>query len=275
MGKKVDLNEAVSFLYKKWGEIKPAISLICGSGWGELCEIFQNSSRIEYGDIPGMSSTTISGHNGTLILGKFKDKQILIFQGRRHFYEGSGWNPICFPIYLANALGVKTMILTNAAGGINKSFEVGDLMVLEDHINFMGSNPLIGPISHPKIPRFPDQTEIYCKELRNRIFGMTHSLEFPLRKGVYIALSGPSFETPAEIKAYQLLGADAVGMSTVPEAMMCNALNMKVIGISCISNLASGIASHELSHDDVQNASKVALPKMKKIILMIINTLIM
>jgi purine-nucleoside phosphorylase len=147
-------------------------------------------------------------------------------------------------------------------------------MLLEDHINFMGCNPLIGPNLNPSMPRFPDQSEIYSMNLRDQILEIGQSVDFAIRKGVYLALSGPSFETPAEIKAFQMLGADAVGMSTVPEAMVSNALGMKVIGLSCISNLAAGIAPHKLSHKDVQNASEIALPKMKKLILVILKTLL-
>ena len=268
------LNESISFLHNKWGDIKPEVGLICGSGWGSLADIFPNAAKFDYIDIPGFSSTTVDGHVGTLLLCEINERQILIFQGRRHFYEGCGWGPVSFPIHLSHELGIKTMILTNAAGGINTSFQVGDLMVLEDHINFMGCNPLIGPNLNPKIPRFPDQSEIYDIDLRNRILEMSHAVQFPIKKGVYIALSGPSFETPAEIRAFQMLGADAVGMSTVPEAMICNALGMKVAGISCISNLAAGIASHKLSHEDVQNASNIALPKMKTLILMLLESLL-
>ena len=268
------LNGSISFLQKEWGVIKPEIGIICGSGWGALNEIFQHSSSIDYINMPGMSSTTVEGHEGKLLLCKFNQRQILLFQGRRHFYEGSGWDPIAFPIHLSHALGIKTMILTNAAGGINPLFEVGDLMLLEDHINFMGCNPLIGPNLNPSMPRFPDQSEIYNMNLRDQILEIGQSVDFAIRKGVYLALSGPSFETPAEIKAFQMLGADAIGMSTVPEAMVCNALGMKVIGLSCISNLAAGIAPHKLSHKDVQNASEIALPKMKKLILVILKTLL-
>ena len=256
------------------GEVKPEVGLICGSGWGELSEIFEESSALSYEVIPGMSSTTIAGHEGNLILSKFLNKQILVFQGRRHFYEGAGWGPICFPVHLAHSLGIKTMVLTNAAGGINDSFKVGDLMFLEDHINFMGTNPLIGPTTNPEIPRFPDQTEIYNKNLQNRILEVAKENNFQLKKGIYLGLTGPAFETPAEIKAFRQLGVDAVGMSTVPEAMLCNALSIKTVAFSCISNLASGIATHKLSHEDVQNASEIALPKMKKLIHLILTELL-
>ena len=270
----LSLNDSISFLQNEWGVIKPEIGIICGSGWGALNEIFQNSSSIDYKNLPGMSSTTVEGHEGKLSLCEINQRQILLFQGRRHFYEGDGWDPITFPILLSHAMGIKTMILTNAAGGINPSFKVGDLMLMEDHINLMGSNPLIGPNLNPSIPRFPDQSEIYNIGLRNRILEMSETVELPIRKGIYLALSGPSFETPAEIKAFQVLGADAVGMSTVPEAMVCNALGMKVIGLSCITNLAAGIASHKLTHEDVQNTSDIALPKMKKLIMVILKTLL-
>lgn len=257
---------AISHLRKKWGEIEPEIAIICGSGWGELSELFENSLSTSYENIPGMSATTISGHAGNLYLCEINKKHILIFQGRRHLYEGVGWGPIRFPVLLASKLGTKNLLLTNAAGGINPSFKVGSLMLIEDHLNFMASNPLIGAVSDPKIPRFPDQTEVYNIELRNRMKEIAKANHCSLNRGVYVALSGPAFETPAEIKAFTILGADAVGMSTVPEAMLGHALGMKVVAVSCISNLAAGISKDKLSHEDVSQAAKIALPEMKKLI---------
>ena len=262
----IQIANAISHLREQWGELKPEIAIICGSGWGELSELFANSLSVSYENIPGMSATTVTGHAGNLHLCEINRKQILIFQGRRHLYEGVGWGPIRFPVLLASKLGTKNLLVTNAAGGINSSFKVGSLMLIEDHLNFMASNPLIGPISDPKIPRFPDQTDVYNIELRNRMEEVAKVNDCPLNRGVYVALSGPAFETPAEIKAFTILGADAVGMSTVPEAMLGHALGMKVVAISCISNLAAGISREKLSHEDVSQAAKIALPEMKKLI---------
>ncbi len=267
------VKQAISHLRAIWGTVNPDLAIICGSGWGGLSEIFNDTKYISYGDIPGYSSTTVEGHEGVLRLCEINQKQILLFQGRRHFYEGAGWTPVCFPVLLAHELGVQTLLLTNAAGGINASFQVGDLMIMEDHINFMGSNPLIGPVPHPKIPRFPDQTEIYNLGLRKLLKKVAEQKGIATQAGVYLALSGPAFETPAEIKALGTLGADAVGMSTVPEAMLGHALGIKVLGLTCISNLASGISKEKLSHDDVKDASLLALPKMKTLISSFLDTI--
>ena len=268
------INNTVSHLRHIWGEINPEVALICGSGWGELSEIFQNSLSLDYSDIPGFSSTTVEGHEGILRLCEINHKQIILFQGRRHLYEGDGWEPIRYPVLLAHELGVKNLLLTNAAGGINQTFKVGDLMVLEDHLNFMGSNPLIGPTLHPEIPRFPDQTEVYDLSLRQRLQELAKLNQLPLVKGVYLGISGPAFETPAEIKAFRLLGADAVGMSTIPEAMLGHALGMKVLAVSCISNLAAGISEEKLSHEDVQRTAQITLPKMKALFSIFLENLL-
>jgi purine-nucleoside phosphorylase len=258
-----DIFNAISHLHNAWGQINPEVAIICGSGWGELSEIFENSLSLNYSDIPGFSSTTVEGHEGILRLCEINQRQILLFQGRRHLYEGVGWEPIRFPVLLAHELGVKNLLLTNAAGGINPTFKVGDLMVLEDHLNFMGTNPLIGPVPTPNIPRFPDQTEVYDIKLRQRLQKVAKANNLDLVQGIYLALSGPAFETPAEIRAFRVLGADAVGMSTIPEAMLGHALGMKVLAVSCISNLAAGISKEKLTHQDVKQAAQIALPRMK------------
>jgi len=173
------IEEAVSFIRSKWGDFKPTTSLICGSGWGEVSHAFCKLQNIQYCDIPGMSATTVSGHAGNLLLAEQNNQSILIFQGRRHFYEGEGWGPIQFPVLLADALGAKILFLTNAAGGISSNFQVGDLMVLEDHLNFMAGNPLIGPVLHPKIPRFPDQSQVYDRLLKTNSLTSQLYIKFP------------------------------------------------------------------------------------------------
>jgi purine-nucleoside phosphorylase len=248
------------------------MSIICGSGWGEVVQAFPSTRSLNYSEIPGIGDTTIKGHAGKLILADFDGIQVLIFQGRRHLYEGVGWDPIRFPILLSYELNAKTVLLTNAAGGISSDFKVGDIMVLDDHINFMNGNPLQGPVVHPDMPRFPDQTKIYDPKLIDEILKIGTDQEITIHRGVYLALSGPAFETPAEIQAFAKLGADAVGMSTVPEAMVANALGMRVVALSCISNLAAGISKHTLSHKDVEEASKKALPHMKAFVLSFITS---
>lgn len=263
---KDSVSEAGAFLSERWGRLDPAVCLVCGSGWGKVVEDFGSGESLSYSEIPGMSQTTVSGHAGNLHLRELGNKQFLVFQGRRHYYEGVGWGPIRFPILLAKELGTETLFLTNAAGGLSPSFEVADLMVLRDHLNFMPVNPLIGPVLHPDSPRFPDQSQVYDPELRRLLCEVGEKHGVRIHQGSYLALSGPAFETPAEISAFAKLGADAVGMSTVPEAMLGNALGMKVVGLSCISNLAAGISEEPLSHDDVEKASAEALPKMKRVV---------
>ena len=260
------LLQACELLHHSWGDITPHTCLICGSGWGEIVEELSPVSAIPYEQIMGMDRTTVAGHKGNLWLAKPEGKEVLIFQGRRHFYEGAGWGPVVFPILLAHELGIRSVVLTNAAGGIREDLRPGVLMVLSDHLNFMGNNPLIGNILHPKIPRFPDQSEVYDRALCEKIHQSSKAIGQKLHQGTYLALSGPAFETPAEIRAFAKLGADAVGMSTVPEAMVANSLGMKVAAISCISNLAAGRSTDALSHEDVQKTSEKALPKMTSLL---------
>ena len=266
------VKESIDFITSKWGQITPSTTIICGSGWGEIVQAFPSTRSLNYSEIPGIADTTVEGHAGKLTLADFNGIQVLIFQGRRHLYEGVGWDLIRFPIILSYELNSMTILLTNAAGGIYADFKVGDIMVLDDHINFMNGNPLQGPVVHPDIPRFPDQTKIYDPELIEEILKIGAVQEITIHRGVYLALSGPAFETPAEIQAFAKLGADAVGMSTVPEAMVANALGMKVVALSCISNLAAGISKHSLSHKDVEEASQKALPNMKTLVLDFISS---
>ncbi len=267
------LGEALAYLRDGWGEIIPGSCLICGSGWGPLADDLPDTQSLPYDQIPGLSATTVAGHNGQLHLCRIGDGHTLIFQGRRHLYEGDGWGPIRFPIFLAHKLGIKNLLLTNAAGGIRSSFEVGDMMVLSDHLNFMGSNPLIGPPANQEMPRFPDQTEVYDHALRNLLVQSGKENDARIHEGVYLALPGPAFETPAEIRAFGNLGADAVGMSTVPEATLGHALGLRVCGLSCISNKAAGISTEKLKHEDVEETARIALPKMKATVLSFLNKL--
>ena len=267
------LEEASAYLRDNWGEVIPDTCMICGSGWGPLADDLPDSQSLPYDQIPGLSATTIAGHNGQLHFGKIGNGHTLIFQGRRHLYEGDGWGPIRFPILLAHKLGVKNLLLTNAAGGIRSSFEVGDMMVLSDHLNFMGGNPLVGPPSNEDMPRFPDQTEVYDYGLRSQLLQAGKEHDARIHEGIYVALSGPAFETPAEIRAFGILGADAVGMSTVPEATLGHALGLRVCALSCISNKAAGISTEKLKHEDVEQAARIALPKMKATVLSFLNRL--
>ena len=262
----VPLLQACELLHHNWGDIRPHACLICGSGWSEIVKGLSPASSIPYEQFDGMGRTTVEGLKGNLWLAKPEGKEVLIFQGRRHFYEGVGWGPVVFPILLAHELGIRSIVLTNAAGGIREDLHPGDLMVLSDHLNFMGNNPLIGEVLHPKIPRFPDQSEVYDRDLCEKIHLSGKAIGQKLHEGTYLALSGPAFETPAEIRAFAKLGADAVGMSTVPETMVANGLGIKVGAISCISNLAAGRSTEVLSHEDVQKTSEKALPNMTSLL---------
>ena len=264
--RKATLLQACELLHNTWGDIKPHTCLICGSGWGEIVEGLSPVLSISYEQIDGMGQTTVAGHKGNLWLAKPEGKEVLIFQGRRHFYEGAGWEPVIFPVLLAHELGIHSVVLTNAAGGISEDLEAGDLMVISDHLNFMGNNPLIGEVPHPQIPRFPDQSKVYNPYLKDQIHHAAKAIGLDIKEGIYLALTGPTFETPAEIRAFAKLGADAVGMSTVPEAMVANGLGMKVAAISCISNLAAGRSTQALSHEDVQKTSEEVLPKMTSLL---------
>lgn len=256
----LSLDSAVEAVQKQWPRAKPKCGLILGSGWGEAVADFQGQ-ELPYGKIPGLGTTGVMGHAGKLLSTTVNGMEVFIFQGRRHWYEGEGWTPVILPVYLLRALGADTVLLTNAAGGIRDDLGPGSLMVIEDHINMLGSNPLIGSYNPNLGTRFPDQSEVYAKPLRQKLLNAGAD-----SSGVYIATSGPTFETPAEIRQYRAMGADAVGMSTVPEAIVANALGMQVAGLSCICNWAAGIGSAKLTHEDVNKVAAEAMPRMKSTI---------
>lgn len=230
---------------------RPRASLILGSGWGDAVREMKVVREISYSDIPGMGASSVAGHAGVLLAGSLRGLDVLAFRGRRHWYEGAGWEPVAMPVFLSLKSGASALLITNAAGGLRADLRVGDLMVIDDHLNLMGSNPLIGPHSQHWGTRFPDQTEVYDRHLRQRLEAAAGSLGETLPHGVYAAVSGPTYETPAEIRAYRALGADAVGMSSVPEAILANAAGMRVAAVSCITNLAAGLAQGKLDHSEV------------------------
>lgn len=250
----------------------PEIGLILGSGLGDLADEFCEYS-IPYEKIPGFVSSTVPGHKGHLVFAEVMGKRVVMMQGRNHYYEGYSMKDITYPVKVMKKLGVKTVIITNAAGAVNKSYRPGDFMIITDHLNFMGENPLVGPNDDSLGVRFPDMSAIYdkqlikCADAASRIFGIN------LKHGVYVATSGPSYETPAEVKMFRYMGGDAVGMSTVPEAIVANYCGMKVLGISCISNFASGISSKTLSHEEVIEITNKFKPQFKSLILQILKTL--
>jgi purine-nucleoside phosphorylase len=254
------LDSAVEAIQKQWPDAKPKCGLILGSGWGEAVAEFQGD-ELSYDQIPGFGKTGVMGHAGKLLRTTINNMETFIFQGRRHWYEGEGWTPVILPVYLLHRLGARTVLLTNAAGGIRNDLTPGSLMVIEDHINMLGSNPLIGPHNPRLGTRFPDQSEVYDKPLRKKLLAAGADAA-----GVYIATMGPTFETPAEIKQFRAMGADAVGMSTIPEAIVANALGMQIAGLSCICNWAAGISPTKLTHEDVNQVAAKAMPRMKQTI---------
>jgi purine-nucleoside phosphorylase len=230
---------------------EPEVGIILGSGLGSLAEKLEHPVYINYGDIPGFASSTAPGHKGRLAFGELSGKKAVCMQGRFHFYEGYAMRDIVYPVRVLKMLGIKTLLVTNAAGGINTSFRVGDLMLISDHINMMGTNPLIGKNADEFGPRFCDMSKTYTPALRELAKAAAEKCGIPLREGVYIACTGPSYETPAEIKAFRILGADAVGMSTVPEVIAASHCSLPVLAISLITNMASGVLDQPLSGEEV------------------------
>jgi len=260
------LDAAADAVHSRFPEAKPACGLILGSGWGDVVSSFTVLGELPYEKIPGLGKTGVIGHAGRLLWAESNGIETLIFQGRRHYYEGEGWTPPAIPPFILESFDVGTVILTNAAGGIRSDLRAGMLMILRDHINFMGTNPLIGPHDPTWGPRFPDQTHVYDAGLRHLLHRAGAAARVPMAEGVYLAGSGPCYETPAEIKMYKTLGADAVGMSTVPEAVLLSAAGIRVGAVSCITNLAAGISPTPLSHEEVTQATKMAMPMMTAVI---------
>lgn len=227
------------------------IGVILGSGLGEFSQRVNNSKAMLYRQIPHFPVTSVSGHGDCLISGTLAGKRLLIMEGRFHYYEGHTIGQVVFPVRVMAQLGVKTLLITNSAGGVNTNFKRGQLMLLKDHINLMGTSPLRGGILPSWGPRFPDMTEVYDKELRDLAHRTAARLGIVLEEGVYAALAGPNYETPAEIRFLEMIGADAVGMSTVPEAIVARQHGIRVLGLSCISNLAAGKAEQPLCHEEV------------------------
>ena len=229
----------------------PRVAIVLGSGLGGFADDFDEPVGIPYQEIPGFARSTAEGHAGRLVIGKIDQVPLVAMQGRVHFYEGYSLEQVTFPIRAFKLLGIKTLILTNAAGGVNVQLTQGALMVLSDHLNLMGDNPLRGPNDSRFGPRFPDLTSAYSPELQEIVVEEAKALGVEIRRGIYAALSGPSYETPAAIHLLRALGADAVGMSTVPEVIVARQMNIEVLGISCITNMAAGISDQPINHEEV------------------------
>jgi len=231
--------------------VEPRIALVLGSGLGGFADDFEEAVGIPYEDIPGFVRSTAQGHAGRLVVGKIDSVPVLAMQGRVHYYEGYSLEEVTFAVRTFGLLGVKTLVLTNAAGGINVQLTQGALMVISDHLNLMGVNPLRGANDERFGPRFPDMSAVYSRELQELVIDEAKAIGVEVRRGIYGALSGPSYETPAEIHLLRNLGADAVGMSTVPEAIVARHMGLEVLGISCITNMAAGISDEPINHEEV------------------------
>jgi len=246
---------------KKLSPLRPTLAIVLGSGFHHVLTELRVDRKVSYAKIPGFPVPSVSGHAGELYFGRLGGTPVVVLSGRAHFYEGHSMERVTFAVRALAAFGIRDLLLTNAAGGINKKFRAGDFMVLTDHINLMGVNPLRGgDASSPEafatgasqpLPRFVDMTQVYDTKLRARLFRVGKRCNLRLQRGVYLAVSGPSYETPAEIRAFARLGADAVGMSTVPEAMVARQCGLNVAAVSCITNLAAGISREKLSHAEV------------------------
>lgn len=237
-------------------DLKPAIGIVLGSGLGAFAEGIEDAVIIPFSEIHHFPQSTVPGHSGRLVIGKLDGVSVAVMQGRVHAYEGYSPEEVTFPVRVLGLLGVRMLIVTNAAGGIRLDMKQGDLVLLSDHINFTGRNPVAGPNDERFGPRFFDMTEAYSKRLRRLAATVAERQGFPVAEGVYLSLLGPSFETPAEIRAFRAMGADLVGMSTVQEVIVARQMGIEVLGISCVTNLAAGIQSEPLSHEEVMETGR-------------------
>lgn len=269
--KKLQVKKAAAFVSDKLS-FTPEIVLILGSGLGELANELSNSVSIPYEEIPDFPVSTVEGHKGQLVGGSLSGKKVIAMQGRFHFYEGYHLDQVTFPIRVMKELGIHSMIVTNAAGGINEQFKPGDLMMITDHINFTGNNPLIGPNDESTGPRFTDMSQAYDEEYQQVIQLSAANQKIDLKKGVYFGVSGPTYETPAEVKMARILGGDSVGMSTVPEVIVARHAGIRVAGISCITNLAAGMQK-TLNHEEVVETTQRVKETFKSLVKEIIKNL--
>lgn len=260
MNYELKIKEASNFILEKT-KYKPQIGLILGSGLGAIADQIENPEFYSYNELPHFPVSTVQGHAGRLVVGTLEGKTVIAMQGRFHYYEGYDVQEVVFPVRVMKALGIETLVVTNAAGAANTDYKPGDLMIIKDHLNLSGTNPLIGKNLDEFGPRFPDMSNAYDKDLRSKVKSIAEKLNIPVQEGVYAWFSGPTYETPAEVRMARILGADAVGMSTVPEVIIANHSGIKVIGVSCMTNMAAGILEQPLSHAEVMETSEIAREK--------------
>ena len=255
------VKESADYISARIKEI-PEIGIILGSGLGGLVDIMEDKVVIPYSDIPNFPQSTVAGHAGNFVIGKIGSQVVAAMQGRFHFYEGFTMRELTYPLYVMKLIGIKNLIVTNAAGGVNRSFKPGDIMIIDNYINFLCNNSLIGDNDDRFGPRFPDMSEPYSLEIKAKAEAIAEKLGIECKHGVYALFSGPCYESAAEIRMFEVLGADAVGMSTVPETIAGNYLGMKVFGVSCITNMATGIATVKHSHEEVVRVANEASEKL-------------
>lgn len=252
---------------RKVTDFKPEIGITLGSGLGGLAEKIDKVCEISYKDIEGFPVSTVSGHDGRFIFGTLSGKRVVVMSGRVHFYEGYRMEEVVTPVRIMGLLGAKTVLLTNAAGGINLDFKPGDLMMITDHISLFVQNPLLGQNADELGPRFPDMSTVYDRRLQEKIRQAAAATGFDIKEGVYVQLTGPSYETPAEIRMLRKIGADAAGMSTVVEAIAANHMGLRVAGISCITNMAAGILDQPLNHEEVKATADMVKEKFEELVM--------
>ena len=266
------IQNAVAYIRSRT-DMTPELGMILGSGLGDFADTLENPVVIPFTDIPDFPAATVPGHTGAFVFGTKYGRRVVCLQGRLHYYEGHPMQVLTMPVRIMARLGIELLVLTNAAGGVNKDYRPGSLMLISDHINYSGMNPLIG-VTDPELgTRFPDVTDLYSSALRLKLKMAAVEAGIPLRQGVYMMFSGPNYETPAEIRMARILGADAVGMSTVPEAIVAAQCGIKCLGISCITNLAAGVSPNKLSHQEVMETAAMAHDQFHDLIDLILKTL--
>jgi purine-nucleoside phosphorylase len=267
-------SEAAQFIGEKSGDRRPKVAVVLGSGLGGVAEAVSGSVELSYSEIPHFANSTVEGHAGSLIIGACAGVDVALMKGRLHFYEGYSMEQVTFPIRVFARMGISSIILTNAAGGCATHLSPGSLMLITDHINLMGDNPLRGPNDERFGPRFPDMTSVYTPSYISLAHEIARGMGVVLTEGVYLGLRGPSYETPAEVRLLRKLGADALGMSTVPEATVARHCGMKVLGISCITNLAAGMSAESINHQEVIEVGARAGKQLADLIVRIIPNLV-
>ena len=258
--------ESAQALRDRLGAFRPRCLLILGSGLGSLGNEVESPIAVPYEDVPHMKRSTAPDHAGRFVFGRLAGQDVAVMQGRLHTYEGWSFEDVSYPVRVLRLLGAETLVVTNAAGAVNTAFSAGDIMLITDHIKLFGVSPLCGPNLEEFGPRFPDMSHVYDKDLQQIIRETAKENGIYLQEGIYTQLTGPSFESPAEIRMLRTLGCDAVGMSTVVEAIAANHMGMRICGISCISNLAAGMTDQPLNHEEVQEAADMAAPRFKKLV---------